>query len=63
MRRAEDSIMVRAKKRELVELLEDYIARLKFHSQFKKLEKRVQEIEEKHGIKRFKNHVVQTRIT
>ena len=61
MRRAEDSIMVRAKKRELVELLEDYIARLKFHFRFKKSEKRVQEIEEKHGIRRFKNGTVQTR--
>ena len=54
MRRAKDSIQVRAKMILLEEALEDYLARLKFLIRFKKLEKRVQEYEEKCGIKRIK---------
>ena len=74
MRKAIDSIQVRAKMILLEEALEDYLARLKFLIRFKKLEKRVQEYEEKCGIKRIKmvnnnmissprlNNVVLTRI-
>ena len=73
MRRAKDSIQVRAKMILLEEALEDYLARIKFHRRFKKLEKRVHEYEEKCGRKRIKmvnnnmiaspslNEVVQTR--
>ena len=73
MRKAIDSIQVRAKMILLEEALEDYLARLKFHRRFKKLEKRVPEYEEKCGRKRIKmvnnnmiaspslNEVVQTR--
>ena len=46
MRKAIDSIQVRAKMILLEEALEDYLARIKFHIRFKKLEKRVQEIED-----------------
>ena len=73
MRRAIDSIQVRAKMILLEEALEDYLARLKFHRRFKKLEKRVHEYEEKCGRKRIQmvnnnmiaspslNEIVQTR--
>ena len=73
MRKAIDSIQVRAKMILLEEALEDYLARIKFHRRFKKLEKRVHEYEEKCGRKRIKmvnnnmiaspslNEVVQTR--
>ena len=73
MRRAIDSRLVRAKMILLEEALEDYLARIKFHRRFKKLEKRVHEYEEKCGRKRIKmvnnnmiaspslNEVVQTR--
>ena len=73
MRRAIDSIPVRAKMILLEEALEDYLARIKFHRRFKKLEKRVHEYEEKCGRKRIKmvnnnmiaspslNEIVQTR--
>ena len=73
MRKAIDSIQVRAKMILLEEALEDYLARLKFHIRFKKLEKRIRDYEEKCGIKRIKmvnnnmiaspslNEVVQTR--
>ena len=73
MRRAKDSIQVRAKMILLVEALEDYLARIKFHRRFKKLEKRVHEYEEKCGRKRIQmvnnnmiaspslNEIVQTR--
>ena len=53
MRRAIDSIPVRAKMILLEEALEDYLARIKFHRRFKKLEKRVHEYEEKCGRKRI----------
>ena len=53
MRRAKDSIQVRAKMILLEEALEDYLARIKFHRRFKKLEKRVHEYEEKCGRKRI----------
>ena len=53
MKRAIDSIQVRAKMILLEEALEDYLARLKFHRRFKKLEKRVHEYEEKCGRKRI----------
>ena len=73
MKRLRDSIPVRAKFEQLQEALEDYLARLKFHRRFKKLEKRVHEYEEKCGRKRIKmvnnnmiaspslNEIVQTR--
>ena len=73
MKRAKDSIPVRAKMILLEEALEDYLARLKFHRRFKKLEKRVHEYEEKCGRKRIQmvnnnmiaspslNEIVQTR--
>ena len=73
MKRAKDSIPVRAKMILLEEALEDYLARLKFLIRYKKLEKRVHEYEEKCGRKRIKmvnnnmiaspslNEVVQTR--
>ena len=73
MRKAIDSIQVRAKMILLEEALEDYLARLKFLIRYKKLEKRVHEYEEKCGRKRIKmvnnnmiasprlNEVVQTR--
>ena len=53
MRRAIDSRLVRAKMILLEEALEDYLARIKFHRRFKKLEKRVHEYEEKCGRKRI----------
>ena len=73
MKKAINSIQVRAKMILLEEALEDYLARLKFLIRFKKLEKRVHEYEEKCGRKRIKivnnnmiaspslNEVVQTR--
>ena len=73
MKKAKDSIPVRAKMILLEEALEDYLARLKFLIRYKKLEKRVHEYEEKCGRKRIKmvnnnmiaspslNEVVQTR--
>ena len=73
MKKAIDSRLVRAKMILLEEALEDYLARIKFHRRFKKLEKRVHEYEEKCGRKRIKmvnnnmiaspslNEVVQTR--
>ena len=73
MRRAKVSIQVRANMILLEEALEDYLARLKFHRRFKKLEKRVHEYEEKCGRKRIQmvnnnmiaspslNEIVQTR--
>ena len=73
MRRAIDSRLVRAKMILLEEALEDYLARIKFHRRFKKLEKRVHEYEEKCGRKRIQmvnnnmiaspslNEIVQTR--
>ena len=73
MRRAIDSRLVRAKMILLEEALEDYLARLKFHRRFKKLEKRIHEYEEKCGRKRIQmvnnnmiaspslNEIVQTR--
>ena len=73
MKKAKDSIPVRAKMILLEEALEDYLARIKFHIRFKKLEKRIRDYEEKCGIKRIKmvnnnmiaspslNEVVQTR--
>ena len=54
MRRAVDSIQVRAKMILLEEALEDYLARLNFLIRYKKLEKRVHEYEEKCGRKRIK---------
>ena len=53
MRKAIDSRLVRAKMILLEEALEDYLARIKFHRRFKKLEKRVHEYEEKCGRKRI----------
>ena len=73
MKRAIDSIPVRAKMILLEEALEDYLARLNFLIRYKKLEKRVHEYEEKCGRKRIQmvnnnmiaspslNEIVQTR--
>ena len=73
MRRAEDSIQVRAKKMLLLAVLEDYMARIKLRRDFHVLQKKIEAYEEKCGIKRIKmvnnnmnttsklNEVVQTR--
>jgi len=53
MRRAVDSIRVRAKKMELLEVLEDYILRLKLRRDVYALTKKVEEYEAKCGIKRY----------
>ena len=53
MRRAVDSIKVRAKKMELLEVLEDYILRLKLRRDVYALTKKVEEYEAKCGIKRY----------
>ena len=55
MRRPEDSIRVRAKKMELLEVLEDYILRLKLRRDVYALTKKVEEYEAKCGIKRYRN--------
>ena len=54
MRRAEDSIKVRAKKMELLEVLEDYMLRLKLRRDVYALTKKVEAYEEKCGIKRYR---------
>ena len=54
MRRAEDSIKVRAKKMELLEVLDDYILRLKLRRDVYALTKKVEEYEAKRGIKRYR---------
>ena len=54
MRRAEDSIQVRAKKMLLLAVLEDYMARIKLRRDFHVLEKKIEAYEEKCGIKRIK---------
>ena len=54
MRRAVDSIRVRAKKMELLEVLEDYILRLKLRRDVYALTKKVEEYEAKCGIKRYR---------
>ena len=54
MRRAVDSIRVRAKKMELLEVLEDYILRLKLRRDVYALTKKVEAYEEKCGIKRYR---------
>ena len=53
MRRAVDSIKVRAKKMELLEVLDDYILRLKLRRDVYALTKKVEEYEAKCGIKRY----------
>ena len=55
MRRPEDSIKVRAKKMELLEVLEDYMLRLKLRRDVYALTKKVEEYEAKCGIKRYRN--------
>jgi len=55
MRRAVDSIRVRAKKMELLEVLEDYILRLKLRRDVYALTKKVEAYEEKCGIKRYRS--------
>ena len=55
MRRAEDSIKVRAKKMELLEVLDDYILRLKLRRDVYALTKKVEAYEEKCGIKRYRS--------
>ena len=55
MRRPEDSIKVRAKKMELLEVLDDYILRLKLRRDVYALTKKVEEYEAKCGIKRYRN--------
>ena len=54
MRRAVDSIKVRAKKMELLEVLEDYMLRLKLRRDVYALTKKVEEYEAKCGIKRYR---------
>ena len=54
MRRPEDSIKVRAKKMELLEVLEDYMLRLKLRRDVYALTKKVEEYEAKCGIKRYR---------
>ena len=54
MRRPEDSIKVRAKKMELLEVLDDYILRLKLRRDVYALTKKVEEYEAKCGIKRYR---------
>ena len=54
MRRPEDSIRVRAKKMELLEVLEDYMLRLKLRRDVYTLTKKVEAYEEKCGIKRYR---------
>jgi len=54
MRRAVDSIRVRAKKMELLEVLEDYILRLKLRRDVYALTKKVEAYEAKCGIKRYR---------
>ena len=54
MRRAVDSIKVRAKKMELLEVLDDYILRLKLRRDVYALTKKVEEYESKCGIKRYR---------
>ena len=54
MRRPEDSIRVRAKKMELLEVLDDYILRLKLRRDVYALTKKVEEYEAKCGIKRYR---------
>ena len=54
MRRAVDSIKVRAKKMELLEVLEDYMLRLKLRRDVYALTKKVEAYEEKCGIKRYR---------
>ena len=54
MRRAVDSIRVRAKKMELLEVLEDYILRLKLRRDVYALTKKGEAYEAKCGIKRYR---------
>jgi len=54
MRRPEDSIKVRAKKMELLEVLDDYILRLKLRRDVYALTKKIEEYEAKCGIKRYR---------
>ena len=54
MRRAVDSIRVRAKKMELLEVLEDYILRLKLRRDVYALTKKIEAYEAKCGIKRYR---------
>ena len=54
MRRPEDSIKVRAKKMELLEVLEDYMLRLKLRRDVYALTKKIEEYEAKCGIKRYR---------
>ena len=54
MRRPEDSIKVRAKKMELLEVLEDYMLRLKLRRDVYALTKKVEAYEAKCGIKRYR---------
>tara|TARA_A100000172_G_C3038912_1_gene109640 strand:+ start:1783 stop:2013 length:231 start_codon:yes stop_codon:yes gene_type:complete len=50
----QQSSAYRARMSLLYEAVEDYLARIKFLIRFKKLEKRVEEIEALHGVKRIK---------
>ena len=53
MKRLRDSIAVRAKFEQLQDALDDYFFRLKLDAQVKRLTKKVEEYEEKYGIKRY----------
>ena len=54
MKRLRDSIAVRAKFEQLQDALDDYFFRLKLDARIKRLTKRVEEYEEKCGIKRYR---------
>tara|TARA_Y100000356_G_scaffold6874_1_gene5057 strand:- start:256 stop:477 length:222 start_codon:yes stop_codon:yes gene_type:complete len=53
MKRLRDSIPVRAKFEQLQDTLDDYFFRLKLDARVKRLTKKVEEYEEKCGIKRY----------
>ena len=54
MKRLRDSIAVRSKFEQLQDALDDYFFRLKLDARIKRLTKRVEEYEEKCGIKRYR---------
>ena len=54
MKRLRDSIAVRAKFEQLQDALDDYFFRLKLDARVKRLTKRIEEYEEKCGIKRYR---------
>ena len=57
MKRLRDSIAVRAKFEQLQDALDDYFFRLKLDARVKRLTKKVEEYEEKCGVKRINNNM------